>query len=186
EEVIQEETSKTDDRPDFSIENLKKKKSYKRVLYSETSTDEEVSIENTEKKMKKREKKKLNNRLDDLSLSFFEKTDTVVEDAAYEVEDVLDVKKVKNKLLFKIKWKDDQERRVSYEESWERSSNVSFSKSFVGEITNRLKEKTGLDINLPEKKKYFIKKVEVSDLPANTRAIADEFYEIDDFLKKNK
>ncbi|CAF1066057.1 unnamed protein product [Brachionus calyciflorus] len=50
------------------------------------------------------EKKVLNKKLDDLAVSFFEKTNTVVEDASYEDVDVVDAKIENEDLFFKIKW----------------------------------------------------------------------------------
>ncbi|CAF0951408.1 unnamed protein product [Brachionus calyciflorus] len=136
-------------------------------------------------KISANEKKVLNKKLDDLAVSFFEKTNTVVEDASYEVVDVVDAKIENEDLFFKIKWKNDTKRGVKYSQSWEKGSTVSFSDSFVQEFKNRLGKKINFEINLPEKRKYIVKKVEVSNLPASTRAIADKFFEIDSFLSKN-
>ena len=79
----------------------------------------------------------MNKKLDDLAVSFFEKTNTVVEDASYEVfkldfiflslfrikvnllikvVDVVDAKIENEDLFFKIKWKNDTKRGVKYSE----------------------------------------------------------------------
>ncbi|RNA28037.1 hypothetical protein BpHYR1_002122 [Brachionus plicatilis] len=125
--------------------------------YVETKRNKVKNAKTVTKKMKdkKKHEKTIIKQMDKLAEKFTIQTDSVIQDAAYEVSNIVGdrVKDGKNQLS----WKDAN--GAHFPDTWENASAIFISNSPIEKYEKKKKK----EIILPEKRQHYVKKVVVNE-----------------------
>ncbi|RNA44387.1 hypothetical protein BpHYR1_009676 [Brachionus plicatilis] len=132
----------------------------------------------TKKKGQKKLEKTILKQMDKLAEQFTVQTDSVIQDAAYEVTNIVGDRVKDGKKQLKLRWKDSN--GTNFSDTWENASLVSFSNSFVDKYENRKKK----EVILPEKRPYSVKKVVVNEESREVQETCNEYFNLQEKLNK--
>ncbi|RNA30968.1 hypothetical protein BpHYR1_035851, partial [Brachionus plicatilis] len=112
-------------------------------------------------KDKKKQEKTIIKQMDKLAEKFTTQTDSVIQDAAYEL---------------KLRWKDAND--AHFPDTWENASAISFSDSFIEKYEKKKKK----EIILPEKRQYYVKKVVVNEESREVQETCNDYFDLQEKL----
>ncbi|RNA27424.1 hypothetical protein BpHYR1_044613 [Brachionus plicatilis] len=161
----------------FSCENLQEEVTCSHVETKKKKVKDAKAVTNKMKDKKKHEKTIIK-QIDKLAEKFTIQTDSVIQDAAYEVSNIVGdrVKDGKNQL--KLRWKDAN--GAHFPDTWENASAISFSNSFIEKYEKKRKK----EIILPEKRQYYVKKVVVNEESREVQETCNEYFDLQEKLNK--